>query len=474
MNLSSQLFREVAPVPRPSDTMRRLAMAWTVGDTVSTLRGENYRVLQKRRTLAGVQMRLASLDRTHEVMVRVGAQDESALAHLYPVSRRVHRVAALLTHIAFDGKLSEYVLYAIRHAGLPVDPDMKWAEWLNSVFRPALRRLTSDATLIDDAISQVVFKKLFEMKILEKSSLYSHFDANKPSLAGKPLEKKVSAYLCFTFKLAIRDAVRFVKAQLGPGTKGQMGQKPTAPLYDVADDEEYERAFGEPSDSEDERLATIEVTKFGDAFKEWIGKPGRLKRQKTVEVMRYITDPLLSGVSRADVRDDLIESGIGGRDGQPYNKESFKKLIAQWSDLIQEFAQSEDNQYADTSISRSIIQMAEALDPSPDPHRMSASLKLADTGQVTQDPYSSTTNPTIVVEPAPPPAPPQNPNVTQQQGAAGSNANGQPPRSGAPTGQMGPGEQDYQQSNPNDPNNPLMPPVKKPTIQPEIPGVNHV
>lgn len=123
----------------------------------------------------------------------------------------------------FDQNLSYYVTGAIERAGLPVDPSINWAKWLDSVYRPALPPLTSDVDLIDDAIREILVQRLYQERILEKNSPYSHFDENH---ASKNLEKEVSAYLADTFKKAVPEALDFVREALSIGTGGALSRQP--------------------------------------------------------------------------------------------------------------------------------------------------------------------------------------------------------------------------------------------------------
>jgi hypothetical protein len=99
---------------------------------------------------------------------------------------------------------------------------------------PGTASASSDTDLIDDAIREVLIHRLYQQRVLEKNSPYAHFDPNHPSPAGEELEKKVSAYLVYTFKNGVREARDFVREVRDFGTCGALGRQPGGPPLQMA------------------------------------------------------------------------------------------------------------------------------------------------------------------------------------------------------------------------------------------------
>lgn len=460
MKLTASLIAGAVRAEASATYARKLLKTASPGAVICTASGAMFRVTGKATTASGTRLRLARGGREQFVGL-------SQLAALRPISPKIRRFAALIHRVtAYDKSLSSYVDAAIDQAGLPRDPAMNWGRWLTATYGPVLRRYTQDTSLIDDAIREVVIHQLYELRLLDKDSPFAHFDEDHPSLAGKSLEKKVSAFLSFIFKKLVSEAVDFVRKALGIGAHGEVGRAPALSLYRNDDEGSEGSTYDDAElladavlggvDTEDGRLDEDEIHQFLQAFKSWCAEH---QRPNTSKVLSFISDHVEAGDTRSEIRDALVASGLRGRDGQLYTNDTFKVLMANWGRLVKRFAASDENPMGDTSVAQAISQFV----PAKKRGTTSASLRLAmdDTGVIPQAPYSNNTPGAVtIIDQKPAPA---NPNVQQQSNSLRSKGQ-QPSSQDVPpqVSQQDQGEDDVQQ------------PTQKKTIPPEIPGVNHV
>ena len=115
------------------------------GRVVGSTDGSAWLVLSSIRTGSGLQFRLADL-----------AGRPAPTPHDFdPVHPKFAHLAAMLRRLAFNPDFDEYVKAYIRRAGLPLDPSMNWAKYLQSRLGPQLG--TFDPEITDEAIHHIIF-----------------------------------------------------------------------------------------------------------------------------------------------------------------------------------------------------------------------------------------------------------------------------------------------------------------------------
>jgi hypothetical protein len=124
-----------------------------------------------------------------------------------------------------------------------------------------------------------------------------------------------------------------------------------------------------------------------------------------------------------------------GRDGNPYRPDTWRRTVQAWAEALTAFATSRFNAYADTGISKAIVNRAQEMAKAA----AASGLHLATDNGQHELPYSDSTPTTTVVEPAPP----VNPNVAQQQDSI-QNKKQQPPPASPQEQQNAQGENDTQ------------------------------
>jgi hypothetical protein len=431
MNLSSQLFDGVVN-RRLSAYVASLMRSILPGQTILLASGERCRVTGKTASASGIRLQLAK---------REGSFSAAKLATLYPVSKAGMRLASFVHVIlAADSSLNTYVNAGIEQAGLPKDPSINWDKYLGSLFNNELGYYTKDIDEINDIIRDVVCHELFEKRILE-----TVFNPDHASLQGKELMHKVSAFLVYVFKTAVPRAVIALRRSKGVGMGGRHGLRPAESLTpdplahgshsgDNPSEDFSLRLLQE--DGEDSRLALDEVHGFLDAFRERYRSSASL-HPGTLAAFDFITDCVEQGMSRSELRAQVSAADfpLVGRDGNPYRPDTWRRTVQAWVQALTAFATSRFNAYADTGISKAIVNRAQET------AKAASGLHLAmeDTGQLAQLPYSSSTNAPTVIEPTPP----VNPNVAQQQDSI-QNKKQQPPPASPQEQQNAQGEGDTQ------------------------------
>jgi hypothetical protein len=291
----------------------------------------------------------------------------------------------------------------------------------------------------------VVCHELFEKRILE-----TVFNPDHASLQGEELVHKVSAFLAYVFKTAVPRAVIALRRSKGVGMGGRHGLRPAeslTPNFDSGSNSTHgDNLYEKPpedhtlrlmqEDGEDSRLALDEVHGFLDAFRERYRSSASL-HPRTLAALDFITDCVEQGMSRSELRAQVSAADfpLVGRDGNPYRPDTWRRTVQAWAEALTAFATSRFNAYADTGISKAIVNRAQEMAKAA----AASGLHLAmDNGQH-ELPYSDSTPTTTVVEPAPP----VNPNVAQQQDSI-QNKKQQPPAASPQEQQNAQGENDTQ------------------------------
>jgi hypothetical protein len=352
--LSSQLFDGVVN-QRTSAYVASLVRSVLPGQTILLASGERCRVVGKTASASGIRLRLAK---------REGTFTAAGLAALHPVSQAGMRLASFVHAVlAADSSLNTYVNAAIEQAGLPKDPGMNWDKWLGKVFNEELQAYTDNREAIDDTIRDVVCHELFEKRILE-----TVFNPDHPSLKGKDLAHKVSAFLAYNFKQDVPVAVKMLRRAKGIGMRGKDGLKPALSLTpDLQGDdarpvnEDVSLRLMQES-GEDDRLALDEVHGLLDAFREWY-RSREGKRPNTIAALDFITERVEQGIPRAEIRAEALgaESPLVGRDGNPYSSDTWKKTMQSWARAMTSYAESRSNPYANTGTAKAIINRAKEM-----------------------------------------------------------------------------------------------------------------
>jgi hypothetical protein len=439
------------------DSIHKLAASVHTGQRILTSSDEVFRVVAKTASSNGVSFTLSG-------KAGLKVVSASALAEMQPITSRVEKFARFV-RVAYNPDFDLYVNGAIESAGYPTDPKMKWAKWLDSVYTKGLYSVTQDADTIDDGIHAMLVNELFEKRVLSPDSEYAHFNPDHAALAGKPLEQKVSAYLSMLFKSRVSWARDYILKEMGATTgAGEKGFQLPQGLDDVGSREDAYSgeqpsgitdigeigADGNGSNPTAEMESASEVdtllTKFMSTIRTMKNLPEDVK-----QMTLFITNQVMNQVSREDIREAFLESGLKTRKGTPVNPEVWKVAMRKWVDLIRAYVNNPKSGFSGTPIGRLISTQAEKL--------KAASLKYA----------ASPTNPVT----------PVNPNVAQQQQAQGVQA--QPPvpptdfdmqKPGVPNEQeMNPAQQ---QQTPASGATEATTPSSRKTIPPEIPGENHL
>jgi hypothetical protein len=338
----------------------KVASAMQPGRTFRTVAGSRALVLAKSVSVDGVRLRVR-VGKTSSLLTVAG------LAALGPVTPAIRRLASLVRHIiAVDKSIATYVSEAIKAAGLPEDPTMRWGTMLQSMYVPVLRKFTQDQDLIEDAIRDVVIQELFEKRILSPTSQGYHFDPARLE-EGKPLEKKVSAFLSMVFKHRVSEAIDFVKVALGPGTGGALGRTNTESISmedQASGVEALQSAKKRRSELSltnrdlEDSLGQAEVDRFLSAFQKYVD---RTQRKVTARIFQAITDGVRDGLDRGEIKERIQALKLQARDGQAVNPEIFKYLMRKWADQVKTFAGSPEEGWADIPVARMISQAAASI-----------------------------------------------------------------------------------------------------------------
>lgn len=446
----------VPEAPSISRYAQKLASHVEPGQTIDFADGVQRRVLQKSASPNGMRFVLSGIGGQQALSLR-------QFAALGPVSPAMRRLASFVHRIvAFDATIDSYVKEAIKAAGLPVDPSMNWAKYLDRTYKSLLLKLTTDEDLIDDAIRDMVIEELYQKRILSQDSTYSHFDENHPSLQGKELANKVTAYLIAIFKYRKEEVVNYVKRALGVGAQGNIGLVPTESLDVPTDSDEGEDMKNsladivKPETNKDieDMEGQDELHAFLLAFQDYIT---RTNRENTAKTLNFISQAFEAGKEKSEIKKMIVGNpAFRGRSGNPLDVDGYNFAMAQWGRLLRTFAQDPEEGWADRPIAKMIVresdELAEKKKEKKKPVTVS-SLRIAAPVEEAQPNLTAQTAPPPAPQPAKP-APAPNPNVQQQQAVTQRNLNG------LNTAQPASEEEENA-------------PQQKATIPPEIPGVNH-
>lgn len=466
MKLSASLVSIPAGPVAPLASAQKLASALQPGNAVQMVGGQWLRVMQKS----------ASPDGLHFVVAGVGGTQSLTLrqfAALGPMTSAMRRLASFV-HRAAGLSVDQEIKRAIEIAGLPVDPSMNWDKYLDTMYIPLCSAVTSDQDLIRSVIHDVVVDELYDKQILSPHSSVAHFDPNHASYgANKPLDKKVSAYLVYIFKHRKEDVLRTVKEALGVGMKGELGQQGTEGLDSLMpDDEDQGRAdmgrldLSAPNEYIEEAEGTEEVHEFLDAFKAYCAKQQHVS---SARVLDFITDRFGAGETWKEIKPQIVGSpNFQNRSGKPLDVHGYNFVKSQWTTLLRRFALDPKEGWADTPISRMVVDITDRMEDEKASKKKPvtvSSLHLADASQELEQLQQAANNPAAGQQaPPPPPNPgvqpntnvprPGTPPVAQNLNLA-QPAPAQQPAATAPLPQQPPQQ------------------APRPTIPPEIPGVNH-
>jgi hypothetical protein len=203
MKTARLLGLNVAETQTKKADLNKLSSLLIPGKLAFTLNGDAYRVTSKVATDELASFKLADLN----------GKPVQTPANFHPVSAALARTAAWMRFVfAYNADFDLYVKEYIKAAGLPVDKDMNWAKWFQSIYPRKLYGITKDPEVVDEAIHQVIITALAHRKDLTK------FDPNRlpEGARQQPLEKQVTTYLEWLFKKRVSEAYDFIKDKLQP------------------------------------------------------------------------------------------------------------------------------------------------------------------------------------------------------------------------------------------------------------------
>ncbi len=341
-----------------------LAASIEPGQVITFVDGTRARLLQTTASIDGSTIRLAT---------ETGERNLSAKQFLEmgPVSPAMLHFAAFVRHVfSFDSAVDDYVKEAIRSAGWPVDDTINWSKYLEKMYAPLLSAITRDVSLRDDAVRDMIVSELYDKRILSPDSTFAHFNPNHPSLIGKPLERRVTAFLIAIFKFRKSQVATTVRRSLGVGAGGEVGLKPVTSISvhnndqsgnegryknDLADLRQLQHKTVEPAVTE--MMGSNEVKEFLNAFKTTVAET---EGSNTAAVLDFISEGVMSGMTRREISESIMKNArFVGRFRQRLDRHAVNYLLARWGNLIRAFAADANSGWSQSPISRMIVQSAQ-------------------------------------------------------------------------------------------------------------------
>lgn len=184
-----------------------------------------------------------------------------------------------LVRLSFNPDFDTYVKTAIEAKGLPVDPKVNWAKWLEGVYRSSVSPLKAE--LRDEAIHHMLIDNLYRYDAVAR------FDASRlpASIQALPLEEQISSYLKGYFSQQKSDCVNWVKKTYGDPDKELL----------VMDDEDHDFHNNTEYSKEDSDFSgsidSMDKEKFRTSFDEYAKRqlsPGN--REKVMACVNLILD----------------------------------------------------------------------------------------------------------------------------------------------------------------------------------------
>jgi uncharacterized protein YfdQ (DUF2303 family) len=73
--------------------------------------------------------------------------------------------------------------------------------------------------------------------------------------------------------------------------------------------------------------------------------------------MDFVCERIGVGMDRTDIREAALSpsSPLHGRNGEPYNVESWKAFMQNWARMLMTFADSKNSPYANTGVAKAIV-----------------------------------------------------------------------------------------------------------------------
>jgi hypothetical protein len=178
-----------------------LKKAFKLGSYVVPSGSRPFRVLAAARTTDDLRIQARYLDGSIETL------NKTHLASLTNLLGSTLRRFSNLMITSYNKDFDLYVKTAIREAGLPVDEDMNWSSYLESIYK----KVIADQDLRDEAAHHMIITHLYQLKTLLK------FDPNRAPDKDNPLEKQVTTFLKKMFSYSVSKARDWVGEHYGYG-----------------------------------------------------------------------------------------------------------------------------------------------------------------------------------------------------------------------------------------------------------------
>jgi hypothetical protein len=434
-------IRAIAPLAQPGTRLwSHTAGHMQVLSRVASSSGMRFSVRLSGRTESMTLKHLSSLDPLSLHAARVLRNIASIRFH--------HTAASAMTQV------TRYIQAAIEDAGLPLDPKAKWGGFISSLAGPLLRNF--DPYDVATSICDELVRALFQAAPLKRL-----FHAQDNS--STPVEQQVTRFLIPIIRNVVRDVAsnNFSRDYVKGGLTG-MGETNEIPFETLADpnadgmaeaDSFSEGGLATLADTKSQSSNMEESRSISQFFKGFDEYLTTVATQQSVEYLHLITKLYSAGEPTSEINAELASHLMKLSPDQEKANRAARHLTRLWLKKLKEWAADPANQVGSSAFGRSLLHNLEVQPGKPVP--MLASLRMAAVApgeeemQVTQ------------AAPARPPAP-TNPNVQQQMSVSKapeqvSINTGNP----VPAATNKPDDQDEDQQQ------------KKPTIAPEIPGVNH-
>ena len=144
-----------APTTQPSSEGR--VASFSPGTFVVPEQGRPFNIVASVNGNSGRSYRIAFLNGD------VRSITAANLSQLRVKTAGERRLANLMRFYSYNQDFDQYVNSAIQSHGLPVDPKMQWAKWLESVFKSTV----SQEERRDEAVHNMLIHTLFEIDILK-------------------------------------------------------------------------------------------------------------------------------------------------------------------------------------------------------------------------------------------------------------------------------------------------------------------
>jgi cytochrome c553 len=303
-----------------------LKASFKLGSMVTPYNSRPFRVIAAANTTDDYRIQARYLDGSIESL------NKKKLAVLTNSLGTLQRRFSNFMRTAYNKDFDLYVKTAIREAGLPVDDDMNWSNFLEKIYKS----VSNDPDLRDEVAHHMIITHLYHLRTLNK------FDAKRGPDQDNELAKKVTTFLKKMFSYSVSKARDWIGVNYGYGKtvkeevtnpetgkreEGMVFKKEIQPEYSVGDQTFNILDNHSVNDDHSDIESSQDFLDFKNAFYPWL-----------IQDMGKIVGPNLVTLFEATLNNedpDAVWEEFKTKTSKSYSY--YKKAVANLRECIRKF-----------------------------------------------------------------------------------------------------------------------------------------